>query len=186
MVAMTLLPPIIPKYDWYMTGVSAVLLAVIIYVAVDRSQHKDDYKRLQKKHHTQHASDAMFVVVMSVLVLFVSGVFSYKPVVIMSNSMVPVFARGSVVVVQKVKNPLDIRIGDIIQYQADNKTITHRVIAITEDEGGNGGRVFVTKGDNNPSEDAPVSGEHVMGIIRSTVPYIGFPTVLLKELSARQ
>ena len=74
--------------------------------------------------------------------------------------------------------------GDIIQYEAENKTITHRVVAIeTAKSDGSGGLVFTTKGDNNPSKDPPVSEDAVVGIVRSTVPYVGYPTVWLKEAS---
>lgn len=45
----------------------------------------------------------------------------------MSNSMAPLFNRGSMVVAQKINDPMDISVGDIIQYEADNKMITHRV-----------------------------------------------------------
>jgi signal peptidase len=114
-----------------------------------------------------------------------TGVFTYKPVVIMSNSMVPVFSRGSVVVVQRLGSPMDISIGDIIQYQTEDKVVTHRVVAIDTAEDDSGDRVFTTKGDNNPSKDAPVGQSHVIGIVRSTIPYVGYPTVLLRDISQK-
>ena len=186
-VALTVLPPIIPKYDWYMTSMSSILLAVAIYIMIDRSTDESDEVRVRRRHRRpKFAFDIAFGLVMVALVLFMTGVFTYKPVVIMSNSMVPVFSRGSIVVVQRLRDPMDISIGDIIQYQSDsNVMITHRVVAIDTAEDDSGDRVFTTKGDNNPSRDPPVKQGNVIGIIRSTVPYVGYPTVLLREMSQK-
>lgn len=186
LVAVALLPPIIPKYDWYMTSMSAILLAVAVYVMVDRSQGDTDEMRVRRRRrHPKVAFDVMFGVFMVALVLFMTGAFTYKPIVIMSNSMVPVFSRGSVVIVQPVRSPVDIHVGDIIQYEAENKMITHRVVKIDTSEDDTGDLVFTTKGDNNPSKDPPVKQSQVVGIIRSTVPYAGLPTVWLHDISQK-
>lgn len=184
-VAMTFLPPILPKYDWYMLGVSALLLVSAIYIVIDRMQQKQDESTpmRRKKYTSRVAFDVMFVMVMVAMALFMTGAFSYKPVAIMSNSMLPVFSRGSAVIVQKINDPLDIQIGDIIQYEADNKMITHRVVMIDKAEGGGEKLVFTTKGDNSPSQDRPVPQERAVGVVRSAVPHIGYPTVWLNEVS---
>lgn len=184
--AATVLPPIIPKYDWYMSSMSSVLLAVALYIMVDRGRGVSDEERVRRRRrHPKIAFDVMFGAAMVALVLFMTGSFTYKPVVIMSNSMVPVFSRGSIVVVQQVHDPMDIQMGDIIQYEAENKTITHRVVAIDTAEDDSGDRIFTTKGDNNPSRDSPVHQSHVIGVIRSTVPFVGYPTVWLREASQK-
>lgn len=180
LVAMMILPPIIPKYDWYMLGVSSLLLTICIYLVIDRSQQR---RHIQSHRHYERAFTTMWIITMAGMVLFMTGAFVYKPVVIMSDSMSPIFTRGSVVVVQKIESTMDITIGDIIQYEADGRTITHRVIAIDNDSDGKGTRVFTTKGDNNPSRDPPITARQVVGIIRSTIPYIGYPTVWLREIT---
>jgi signal peptidase len=185
-VAVTVLPPIIPKYDWYMTSMSSVLLAVAIYIMIDRASDESDEVRARHRHrHPKVAFDAAFGLVMVALVMFMVGVFTYKPVVIMSNSMVPIFSKGSIVIVQQLRDPMDISIGDIIQYQTEDKVITHRVVAIDTAEDDSGDRIFTTKGDNNPSNDTPVNQSHLIGIVRSTVPYVGYPTVWLREVSQK-
>ena len=185
-VGLTILPPIIPKYDWYMTSMSSILLAVAVYIMIDRTKKDTDEARNRRRHRRPRVTfDIAFSLVMVALVLFMTGVFTYKPVVIMSNSMVPIFSRGSIVVVQRLGDPMDISIGDIIQYQAENIVITHRVVAIDTAQDDSGDRIFTTKGDNNPSRDTPVNQSKVIGIVRSTVPYVGYPTVMLREISQR-
>lgn len=184
LVAITILPPIIPKYDWYLQGISLLLLVVATYIVVDRfQQDREGVARPGRNRHPARAYNIMSLLVMICVVLFVAGFFSYKPVTIVSNSMQPVYSRGSVVVVQKVNNPLDIKVGDIVQYKRTSKMITHRVIAVNNASDGTGNKVFITQGDNSPSKDPPVAEEQIVGIVQSQIPFIGYPTVWLRELS---
>ena len=182
MVAMTILPPVVPKHDWYIIGMSAMLVALAVYVTVEQTQR--DHER-GRHHYTQvrRAYEAMMTATLVALVLFMTGIFTYKPMAIVSNSMVPVFSRGSVVIVQNAIDPMDIKVGDIIQYETTGKMITHRVVAIDAAADGSGKRVFITKGDNVGSRDPLVAASQVRGIIRSQIPYIGYPTIWLKEAS---
>lgn len=181
LVAIVYLPPIIPKYDWYMTGIAWLLLAIAIYVVIDRTR-RDTVSHHRHYRHVHTASDVMYILVMIVLVLFMTGGFTYKPQAIMSNSMHPVFDRGAMVVVQKA-NPLEIQVGDIVQYQAPDRSTTHRVISIDYETDGSGTRVFITKGDNSPSADMPVHAKQIIGIVRAQIPYVGYPSVWLHELT---
>lgn len=182
-VAMMIIPPIIPKFDWYLIGVSGILVSIIVYIVIDRGQQSAQRSTIRKKTKVRQAFDITWIGAMIALVLFMTGFFAYKPMAIMSNSMQPIFSRGSMVVVQNTSNPMDINIGDIIQYQAEGKMITHRVIEITNSTDGNGDRIFITKGDNTPSRDEPVQAIHVRGIVKAYIPYIGYPSVFLKELA---
>lgn len=180
-VLMTVLPPFIPKYDWYLLGVSSILLSVAIYIAIDRSSRRSG-RRTRSIRHGERAYDVMLMSVMVALVLFVTGMFTYKPTVIMSNSMQPVFGRGSAVIVQRLEETLDIRDGDIIQYEHEGKLITHRVVAVQVVGGSAKQRIFQTQGDNSPSPDPVVQSEQVVGIVRASIPLVGYPTVWLREL----
>lgn len=179
-LAAELLPPIIPKLDWYMTGISSVILTVAVYVVIDRTR-KDVEMDGRHYRHTKHAYDVMFIVVMVALVMFMTGFFSYKPEAIMSDSMNPVFARGAIVIVQKA-SAMDAQVGDIVQYNMPDHSITHRVVQIQLAPDGSGTRLYITKGDNSPSQDAPVKPEQIVGIVRAEIPYIGYPSVWLKEI----
>lgn len=182
LAAIIVLPPIIPKYDWYLIGVSSILLTISIYIAIDRTAQSREPGHTFHYRHARRAYDVMLLLVTFGLVLFMTGFFTYKPSVIVSNSMQPLFSRGSLVIMQPISSPMDIRKGDIVQYESTGKVITHRVVNIDTTTDGSGKRVFITKGDNSPSEDKPVQANQVLGIVRSHVPYIGYPTVFLKEL----
>lgn len=179
-VAAIYLPPIIPKYDWYLAGMAWLMLAVAVYVVLDRNRDGVASERRPRGRHPRRAADIMFLIMTVMLVLFMTGAFSYRPRVIMSNSMHPVFSRGSMVIVQNA-TAVDVHKGDIIQYEAHGRSVTHRVIAIDTAADGSGRRVFITKGDNSPSVDMPVQEQQIAGIIRAQVPYVGYPTVWLNE-----
>lgn len=178
-VAILYVPPIIPKYDWYMLGIGLLLLAVATYIAIDRTR-KELAVNGRHYRHARRAYDMMFIIVTVVLALFMVGTFSYEPQVIMSNSMKPIFSRGSMVIVKKV-SAMDVKVGDIVQYKAPGHTTTHRVKKIDFAEDGSGKRVFTTQGDNSPSPDPLVQGSQIVGVIRAQIPYIGYPTVWLNE-----
>lgn len=178
-VAIMYLPPIIPKYDWYLAGISWLLLAIAIYAVIDRTR-QEAVPAHHRPRRIKFASDVMFICTMVALVLFMTGAFSYTPQVIMSNSMHPVFSRGSIVIVQKA-SAMDVRVGDIVQYEAPGHMTTHRVKAVDFAADGSGKRIFTTQGDNSPSPDAPVRSSQIVGIIRAQIPYIGYPTVWLRE-----
>ncbi|OYW43325.1 signal peptidase I, partial [Candidatus Saccharibacteria bacterium 32-45-3] len=133
--------------------------------------------------HVKRSYDVMFFAVLIALVLFMTGFLQYKPVAILSDSMQPVYGRGSMVIVQTVTDPMDISIGDIIQYTTTDKVITHRVQEIKPASDGSGDRTFVTKGDNNSSADPPIKASQATGIIKAQVPYIGYPTIWLRALT---
>lgn len=182
LVAATVLPPILPKFDWYLQGISLMLLAVVIYVVLDRNAQAD-VQYPYRRRNPRRAFDVLWIAGIIALACFMIGVFNYRPYAIPSGSMAPVYSRGAMVVVQKVHSPMDVRIGDIVQYKTTSKLVTHRVIAIDAAADGSGERVFTVKGDNNPAPDAPVTADKVVGIVRAHVPYAGYPTVWLMELS---
>ena len=70
----------------------------------------------------------------------------YKPVYILTGSMEPTLREKGVCIVKKISYD-DVKVGDMIMFTIDEKTITHRVISKTE-EG------IRTKGDNNDVDDA--------------------------------
>jgi signal peptidase I len=188
-IATMVLPPIIPKYDWYLIGVSSIMLSMAIYVTLNRSaQSREPGQRPRDHNRVRGAYDIMMTLVSLVLILFMSGFLYYKPSVIMSNSMLPAFAKGSMVIRQPINSAVDIHKGDIIQYvRADGTIISHRVINIDDAADGSGQRVFITKGDNNNSQDNPaVQVKQVVGIIRGSIPYVGWPTVLLHGVQVKE
>ena len=73
----------------------------------------------------------------------------YKPFIVLSGSMEPVFASGDLVLVKEI-SPDSLKEGDIIAFREGNAVVTHRIMTITAEDGV---RQYITKGDNNNVED---------------------------------
>lgn len=85
------------------------------------------------------------------------------------------FYTGDAIVVKNATAE-DVKVHDVITFwkdgNKDEEPWTHRVMAIIPYENG-GGMTFITKGDNNFSEDPPVDGKDLIGIKIFSVPQLG-------------
>lgn len=80
----------------------------------------------------------------------VPSVFGYKPFIVLSGSMETEIFRGDLIIV-KDTNSKDLKINDVIAFRdVENTVTTHRIIDILEKDEK---IYFVTKGDNNSSQD---------------------------------
>lgn len=80
-------------------------------------------------------------------------IFGYTLFKVNTGSMLPTIQIGDIIIVKLTDN---IQKDDIITYYEDNKFITHRVIEFVEDE-------VITKGDNNNTQDKPISKNNIIG-----------------------
>ena len=97
--------------------------------------------------------------------------------VVETGSMEPAIQTGSIAFVSNQKS---YNVGDIITYRSNlgnsgakkNINVTHRITAITED---NGDIFYTTKGDNNEVEDPWMANSiDVIGKVNNHLPYIGY------------
>lgn len=97
----------------------------------------------------------------------------WKSLIVLSGSMEPTLATGSVAFVEPA-SPDEIGVGDVITYRRQNDAkvlVTHRVIGI---EGEGSERRFETQGDANAAPDSEtVSRQQFVGHVRYYAPYIG-------------
>ena len=119
----------------------------------------------------------------------------YKPFfsvyTIVSPSMVPTINVYDVIINKTVKKPTDVKVSDIITFESTGVlshglTVTHRVQDIYYDESASDYE-YVTKGDNNPSEDKEsVKEEQVLGKVIFKVKYLGYPAIWLNIIQSNE
>lgn len=115
------------------------------------------------------------------------SVFGTTPMVVLSGSMSGTaedhIEVGDLIFIGKAK-PEELKTGDVIAFMEEGSTtvVTHRIIAIENDE--NGALSFRTKGDaNNTEDEKPVSADRIVGIYKSRIPKVGdFALFLQKPL----
>ena len=180
--AVSIYLPILPNVNWFYTGLFGILVPIALYIIINYSQLKLERKltwRDEKKSRPITYVPTLIIVLL--VVGFVVGFFKYQPVAVISDSMLPVFARGDMIIVEDVKEEdvASLKKGDIIKFLTENYYIIHRIHEIKETKDG---LEFVTKGDNNNAPDGKtVKPEQIQGIYRGHVKYVGFPSVWLSE-----
>ncbi len=159
--------PIIPYSNWFIEGSFSIIKDLIIYYLL----------KFNKK--TIHYSKVLYPLTITfsiLLVLFMLGLFNYKPIAILSNSMNPTFSKGDVVIYKEKENILP---GDIIVFKYNNQIIVHRVVSINE--------YYITKGDaNNTIDYIKIKKEDIKGVYQFHIKYLGYPSILLNEFFTKE
>lgn len=170
--------PFLPELPWIAESVIGITYPIIFSMLT-----WDEYKIFSHQKSSSQKENifsfSVFLVVLVAFIWFIIGVFPVYPSVILTGSMEPLIYPGDVVLIQKLtleEEVYNLKEGDIINFKQDNITITHRIKEIKTDEAGN--RSFVTKGDNNDSEDPwTVYANDLKGTIEYVVPKIGLPVL---------
>ena len=114
-------------------------------------------------------------IVYVVLIISIAAVapilFGFRPMVVLSPSMEPAYPVGSLIYYKSAEFG-EIQTGDAITFEIGGGNLaTHRIVEVNAAT-----QEFVTKGDNNPSNDPnPVSYARVEGKTTPfAVPYLGY------------
>lgn len=101
----------------------------------------------------------------------IPSVFGYKPFIVLSGSMETEIYKGDLII-SKVVDPETLKVNDIIAFRdAEDTVTTHRIIEIVDRDGE---KLFITKGDNNNSQDQNlVELKDVEGLYILRIPGIG-------------
>jgi signal peptidase len=177
--------PAIPMLNWLGEGVVGIMTPImILYYIKARYDKRVHVSRLKSRQENKNTIEWFFSIVVSVLIIwFVVGVFPIYPTVIMTGSMKPLIHPGDVILVQKFHTEEEIKAlqeGDIIVFKRDGIIISHRIQKIVIDANGDLG--FITKGDNNPSEDVGIANvQDLQGKYVFAIPKVGYPTLWFKS-----
>ena len=140
---------------------------------VEKISHKIKSKKMTKKIFKYIILTVLIILFIINLILsyeentHIFGIYMFN---IVSESMEPTLEINDVVVVQKCETT-QLKKGDIITFGQDEKTISHRILDITEEKGN---IKIETKGDNNkvPDSDKIEPGQ-VYGKVLFKIPKIG-------------
>jgi signal peptidase I len=120
---------------------------------------------------------SLAVIVLLALATNLGPKVGFEVFAIRGGSMAPAIPLGGAVVAVRTE-PDAIQVGDTVTVRADNGVIyTHRVVDIQERPAN---RWLRTKGDANATADAaPVPATSVVGVVRWTVPLVGYLMAML-------
>ncbi|HWQ16619.1 MAG TPA: signal peptidase I [Sulfolobales archaeon] len=173
------LSPYIPNISSF-GAISPVILSLIYLFAVIlmpgynsiRGSSEAIFKRSVRKIASIVADISIFVLI---ILISYSLYANIVPLVVISGSMEPTISMGDIALVVKIRNPSEVRVGDIIAFWNENQIVIHRVVGITE----NG---FITKGDALPSPDPFIVEKNtVIGKAIGSIPKIGWITIIMRS-----
>jgi signal peptidase len=100
-------------------------------------------------------------------------------VAVQSNSMVPTFYKGDLLLLRGVQAG-DLQVGDIIVFSTDERStpIVHRLVEINPDG------TFQTKGDANTNQhpfETKIPYERIHGVVMFIIPYLGWVKIGLSD-----
>ncbi len=173
--------PIIPNPNEYFTAIINFILPILFGYKIYSFYEKAKDIDINRDYNKKRIKALWGPIALTLLVVyFTSGYFKYYALAIASGSMSPKIKKGDVVIVEKVNSKYEeIKEKDIIVYEYNGSIIVHRVHQIIEL---NGDYYFYTKGDANSSIDNYAIDERMLiGVVKISIPYIGWPTVWLNE-----
>lgn len=128
----------------------------------------------QKTEKSGIISDFLFAFVLTFFLLLTfimvgAKLLGYQMLTIDSGSMEPNMPEDSLIFVKQV-DPSTLQKDDVITFtiDVDGTLFTHRIVSVLPET-----RTFITKGDANKTNDAPVSWNNVVGKTELCLPKIG-------------
>lgn len=177
------LMPIIPNLGDYLYAVVKIMLPAMVFFLSSKIFRYHEKSGLYTKKASRRVVIIPLALFALVMVYLVSGLFSYRMIAIASGSMEPVFYKGDAVIYRKATVD-EVKTGDILAFSKGHQIVTHRIIAITKST--NNHYDIMTKGDNNNTVDQYiVQKEDVLGVVKYTVKYVGYPTLWINKLIER-
>lgn len=172
--------PIIPSLGNYLNGVIGLLYPTILFLSIKKVTNYYNKENKYIRNVTFGFILIPIIIILITIVILVSGVLRYKMVAIASGSMSPVFERGDAVIYDQTFKPGEIENGTVIAFENNLMLITHRIIDIIYLDGEYS---YKTKGDFNEFADSYIVEEKdLRGVVKYTIPYIGFPTLWFNDL----
>lgn len=177
--------PIVPDPNEYLASIIYFILPVVLCYRIYQffDKEKDEYKeREYKKSGIVTLGVATFLV--TIMVYFTSGYFRFYSIAIASGSMAPSINKGDVVIVEKIGNNFDkLKKDQVVAYRYNGVVVVHRINSILKVDGK---YYFYTKGDaNNDVDNYAIEESMIIGVVNLRLPYVGVPTVALRDLMAK-
>ena len=159
-----------------------LLLPLAIFLFVDMLFEKKKRYALGKKSRFSFVFTVLAVAIMTSVILLISNQFRYGVLVIATESMTGELNKGDVALYEQYDDQL-ITEGQVIVFESNGSMIIHRVVKI---EKINGVLRYYTKGDANEDMDSGyITNSSIVGVIDYKLPYIGYPTIWVRDLFKR-
>lgn len=173
--------PYEPAVPDALVAFAKMLLPLFVYWFIGGLYEKKQRRALQRGGKWQYAVTAVAVVIAALYLALISCQFRFGVLVIATDSMTGELNKGDAVLFERYEDQT-LEVQQIIVYEKDDVRIVHRVVDVKHI---NGETRYTTKGDANNAQDAGyVTNADIVGVATGKLPYVGYPTLWLRELVA--
>lgn len=174
--------PIVPNPDEYIYSIINFVLPFLLMFRLYVFFKKDEDEDIVRDYHKKRFGALIIPGLMVLFLVYItSGYFHYHAIVIASGSMEPNIHKGDVVIIEKIDGNYDlVKKGQVVAYKYNDLIIVHRLnkkIVVGEET------FYYTKGDaNNEIDNYKVLPDMIIGVVNIKIPYMGLPTVWLRNI----
>ena len=171
--------PIVPNIYMFFRIFIRMLYPCVIYLFVKAFFATREVVVPYKKNNLSNIVNSIILVMMVMVIGLVSCKFKYCLLIIGSESMTGSIDKGDGIIYEAYDGQY-VQEGDVLVFDRDGTTLVHRVIKVENVEG----QIrYTTKGDANQYADKGyVVSADIIGICRTSIKFIGFPTLWINEI----
>ena len=170
--------PVYPQTPDILFSFAKLLIPLAIYTFIKALYTKGKRYEKPKSRIWSLIGMGFSALFMISIVLLISGEFRYRMLVIATESFTGDINKGDAIIYEEFDNQF-IQEQDVIVFVKGNSRIVHRVVDI---ENINGVTRYYTKGDANDDMDfGYITGANIEGVVLFKIPYLGHPSLLLKD-----
>lgn len=156
-----------------------LIVPLILFAFIDALYTKKVRYARKRKSKWRFAAIALTLSLMISVVMLISCQFKYCALVIATESMTGEIDKGDAIIYERYDADEPIEVGQIIVFNKDGRRTVHRVVDIKKI---NSQYRYFTKGDANEDMDAGyITDADIVGICHLKLPYIGYPTIWLRD-----
>ena len=174
--------PIVPQMADSLFALYSIAFPIFVFLFIDTLYEKKLRYALVKKSKLAVPLTVAAAAIIIGFVMLVSNQFRFGTLVIATPSMTGELNRGDAAIFERYDDQTIVE-GQVIVFEENDVMIVHRVADIKII---NGITQYYTKGDANDVLDEGFRVDSdIVGLVNFKVPYVGYPTLLLRSLFKR-
>lgn len=174
--------PAVPALSESLLSVIRMLVPILVYAFISSMFEEKRRYALGRRGRFAFVIPVIAVILMISVVMLISCQFRFGVIVIASDSMTGEMEKGDAVIFEQYEDQT-VTEGQVIVFEKDGVTVVHRVVEI---ERINGVNRYYTKGDANEDRDyGYITDASIVGIARTRVMFVGYPTIWLHGLVSK-
>jgi len=181
-IIMAVYPYLIPKAPSLSSSMLAfgrLIVPLLIFVLIRYLYERRKFVVSRRKSLAKTLGGCLLFAVMALMMMLISCQFRFGLLVVGSESMTGSINMGDAVIYEQYDGQ-SLEEGQVAVFQNGNVMYIHRIVDITKTDGE---LRFYTKGDANSAPDPGYITElELIGVVRQTVRFIGYPTIWVRQL----